>query len=107
MDLVDLVYRITEKFPKSELFGLRMQMRRAVISVPSNTAEGYVRHRRAEYLRFLDIARGSLGELETQSIASQRLGFIKEPEARELFPLIDDVGRLLFRLAESVANSQA
>ena len=68
MYLVDLVYRLTKRFPREELFGLKLQMRKAVVSVPSNVAEGYCRRRPGDYSRFVDIARGSLGELQTQAI---------------------------------------
>ncbi|MFA6494860.1 MAG: four helix bundle protein [Candidatus Paceibacterota bacterium] len=60
------IYRITEHFPKSEIYGLSSQMRRASVSIPSNIAEGYKRKNTAEYLQFLSIANGSAAELETQ-----------------------------------------
>ncbi|MCK6477547.1 MAG: four helix bundle protein [Phycisphaerales bacterium] len=66
MKLAKSIYRITAKMPESERFGLTGQMRRAAISLPSNIAEGYGRQTTADYLRFLRIARGSLGELTTQ-----------------------------------------
>ena len=75
MVLVEDVYRITGEFPDSERFGLAMQLRRAAVSVPSNIAESAARRSRAEYLRFLSIARGSLAEIDTQLEIARRLGF--------------------------------
>ena len=82
--LVMEIYKITNEFPKSETYGLSSQMQRAVISIPSNIAEGYTRKNLKEYIQFLHIAYGSSAELETQLII-----------ARELYP------RLVYTQAES------
>lgn len=73
IELTLLVYRLTEEFPKREIYGLAVQIRRAGVSVPSNIAGGYGRGGRREYIQFLSIAQGSLKELETQAILAQRL----------------------------------
>ena len=73
---VTKVYLITNKFPKSEMFGLTNQIRRCVVSIPSNIAEGCGRSSIKETARFLDIALGSVAELETQLIISQNLGYL-------------------------------
>jgi four helix bundle protein len=78
MGLVEDIYRLSSKFPASEMYGLTSQMRRAAVSVPSNIAEGAARESDKEFLHFLAIARGSLSELETQLQLSKRLGYTQE-----------------------------
>lgn len=77
MDLAQAIYMLTSRFPKSQEYGLAVQMRRASVSVPSNIAEGYGRNATGEYRHHLCIARGSLLELETQVILSQRVGLLR------------------------------
>ena len=74
MALVKQVYQLTGKFPSSEAFGLTAQMRRAAISIPSNLAEGAARAGAKEFAQFLNIAKGSLSELETQILIAKDLG---------------------------------
>ena len=76
MDLVIEIYQETTSFPKDELFGLVIQMKRAAVSIPSNIAEGYGRKTTADFIHFLIIARGSLYELETQLEIAKSLNFI-------------------------------
>ena len=66
MDMAELIYKVTESLPKEERFGLISQMRRSVVSIPSNIAEGATRHSNKEYIQFLYISLGSASELETQ-----------------------------------------
>tara|TARA_R110002050_G_scaffold204327_4_gene339828 strand:- start:29514 stop:29801 length:288 start_codon:yes stop_codon:yes gene_type:complete len=80
IDLVVLIYDLTKMFPDDEKFGLTSQMRRAAVSIPSNISEGAGRSSTKEFIRFLDIATGSLSELETQLIIVNRLGFIEKRE---------------------------
>jgi len=74
-ELAVLIYNITSGFPKSEMYGLTSQMRRAAVSVPSNIVEGCARESQIEYLRFLEIAFGSLRELDYQYSLAKRLGY--------------------------------
>ena len=73
MTLAEMCYRLTKIFPKEEVYGMTSQIRRAAASVPANIAEGYGRESRAEYIRFLRIAQGSLKEVETHLILSERV----------------------------------
>lgn len=75
VELAETVYRVTARFPKSELFALTSQMRRAAVSIPSNIAEGRARNSSREFLHFLSISRGSLAELETQLELAIRLDY--------------------------------
>ena len=81
MSLVILIYKVSEDFPKHEIYGLSSQIRRAAVSIPSNIAEGAGRNGENEFTRFLYIALGSLSEVETQLEISQRLGYINDIES--------------------------
>ncbi len=76
ISLVKKIYKLTEKMPDSEKFGLTTQMRRAAVSIPSNLAEGSARNSDNEFTKFLYYSLGSAAELETQLILSQELGFL-------------------------------
>lgn len=76
IELVTVVYKLTDTFPQQEQFGLVSQMRRSAVSVPSNIAEGAARQSNKEFKQFLFIALGSLAELETQFIISEKLNFL-------------------------------
>ena len=78
IELVEEIYRITANFPKEEIYSLTSQVRRAAISIPSNISEGAARNSRKEFIQFLYVSLGSLSELETQLIISEKLGYIKD-----------------------------
>mgnify|MGYP003513790329 CR=1 FL=1 len=103
IDLVEEVYRLSASLPKDERFGLKSQMQRAAVSIPSNIAEGYGRTHRGDYLRYLSIARGSLLELETQIEVTVRLGFLSPQQVQKASILVEETGRLLFRLIQSLS----
>lgn len=102
IELVKEIYILTNKFPKSELYGIISQMRRAVISIPSNIAEGYTRHHRLEYIQFIRIAFGSGAELETQIIIAKELKFSKNEEFKRSEELSDEVMKMLNGLISSL-----
>ena len=104
--LAVLVYRVTDVFPKVEQFGLTHQMRRAAVSIPSNIAEG---HRRSdkEFGRFLEIARGSLAELETQIEIAIQIDYLKSDNQNELVSRTGSVGRQLSALLRTVSGNLA
>ena len=104
MDLVEACYRLTVAFPREELFGMTAQIRRASVSIPANIAEGYGRDSRGAYGQFLRIAQGSLKELETHIILSQRLGLAPETAATELLAACDSTGRMLRSLIRSIES---
>lgn len=105
MDLVVAVYQVTEQFPQSEAFGLTNQVRRAVVSIPSNIAEGQGRHSPQDFKRFLGIAYGSLQEVETQLILAQRLGYMDNMTEREILDRCAEVARLLNGLRKSLTTN--
>jgi len=106
MDLVTEIYRVTQKFPKEEIFGLISQLRRAAVSVPSNIAEGQGRLTEKEFRQFLGNARGSLAEVETQIIIAKNLGFLDDPDFDNLSTMIAEVGRVLNGLLASVISEK-
>jgi four helix bundle protein len=98
MDFADEVYKLTKLFPKEELYSLTNQIRRAVVSIPSNIAEGKDRHAINEYLHFLSIAKGSLAEVETQLLLAIRFGYITEQQAGNALSLRSEISRMLVAL---------
>jgi four helix bundle protein len=105
MDLVEMVYRQTKGFPKEELYGLTSQLRRAVVSIPSNIAEGQGRAGSTEFSRFLNIAYGSLLEVETQLLIARRLQYVNEAELTNILELVSRVGQLINGLLRSLKGA--
>jgi four helix bundle protein len=105
MDLAVLCYQHTKAFPKSEVFGLTSQIRRAAQSIPANIAEGQGREHTKEFLHSLSIANGSLKELETHIILSQRVGLFPGEESQELLALTLRVGQMLTALRKALQRN--
>lgn len=95
MALVTEIYKVTKSFPRREDYGLTSQLRRCAVSIPSNIAEGYGRNSRNEYIRFLQIASGSLYELQTQLEIAANLGYLKKDEFELLYESTREVERML------------
>ena len=100
-----LIYRLTVDFPKEEVYGLTSQMRRAAISVPSNIVEGCARQSQADYLRFLNIAFGSLRELHYQLDLSKRLNFVDNKDSSKVVNKIIEAEKVLNGLIRSLRGS--
>lgn len=103
--LVDMTYRATRSFPKEELYGLTNQLRRAVVSVPSNIAEGHARQSRAEYKQFIAIARGSLAEVETQLIIANRQGYLTDEDLKNILVLHTEVSKMLMAIFKQLQRT--
>jgi four helix bundle protein len=104
MTLVEGCYSFTKELPRDEIYGLTSQIRRASVSVPANIAEGYGRDSTGSYLNFLKTAQGSLKELETHLILTQRLKLANNEAAARLLALADSLGRMLRSLIRSLQN---
>ena len=102
MDLAVAAYRVTDKLPPSEPFGLTFQSRKAAVSVPSNIAEGHGRGTPKAMSNFVRIASGSTSELETQLLLAERLGFLSSSDVAPVLGTADEVGRLLTGLRRSL-----
>jgi four helix bundle protein len=96
------VYRITNEFPRSEIYGLTSQLRRAAVSIPSNIAEGHSRGQTKDFVRFLSISRGSVAELETQLLIAERLGYTSSANLETIMGMLNEESRMLAGLRRSL-----
>ena len=102
MALAEECYRVTKDFPKEELFGITSQIRRAAASIPANIAEGQGREHTKEFLRHLSVARGSLLELETHVMLSQRIGLLDQAKATPILTQTERISRMLSGLRKAL-----
>ncbi|MFH0985459.1 MAG: four helix bundle protein [Candidatus Omnitrophota bacterium] len=100
--LAELIYQKTECFPKAERYGLVSQMRRAAVSIPSNIAEGYRRRHAKEFQQFLNIALGSIGELETQVVLATRFHYLSLEDQGGLSGELDSLVRTVVSLSKKI-----
>lgn len=103
--LVKTIYSLTSEFPKIEQYNIVDQMRRAVVSIPSNIAEGQRRNYQAEYRRFVGISLGSNAELETLLLLSYDIGYINKDKLADILSMIDEISRMLYSLMKSLATN--
>src|SRR3990167_4237956 len=106
IQLVTQVYRMTRTLPKEELYGLLAQIRRSAVSIPSNIAEGYGRNSTNDYLRFLQIAMGSLYELQTQLEICLNLEYLSKEEFESIDEQSREIERMLSSLIKKVEASK-
>ncbi|MBQ9637718.1 MAG: four helix bundle protein [Prevotella sp.] len=99
------VYRVTRHYPDDEHYGVVSQFRRAAVSIGANIAEGYKKLGKADKLRFLNIAEGSLSECENYIVLSRDLEYLKEEEYSYLHNLAEEVGRLLTAYSKGIINN--
>ena len=104
MELAEKIYRLTKDFPPQEQYGMTSQMRRAAVSIPANIAEGWGRSGSKEFQRFLDIALGSLRELETHLILCQRIALCTEQQAKPLQETMTILGKQIVTLKRKLGK---
>lgn len=105
ISLIKEIYLITKSFPKEELFGITSQMRRAALSIPLNIAEGAARTSKKEFVRFLDIAIGSIAELDTLFIVSFDLELLSDEEFHLFNEKLDLIGKLVYGLKRNLLSA--
>lgn len=105
-DLTKKIYLLTDKFPKSEVYGLTSQMRRCAVSIPSNIAEGYTRGYLQEYIQFLKTSFASGAELETQLLLGRELGLVSSEDFDDANSLLVEVMKMLNKLISKLIQSK-
>ena len=106
IEIADKTYTITDGFPKSELYSLSGQMRKACVSIPSNIAEGFARFHSREYKQFLYIALGSCAELDTQFVIAGRRGYLTKEKLEEIAETLNHESRMLTSLINKLYEKQ-
>ncbi len=105
IDVVNSIYNVTKKFPKDEVFGLVIQMRRSAVSIPSNIAEGFARQYNREYKQFLYVALGSCSELETQVTVGAEQGYYTAEVKDRLLEQLDHESRMIMNMTKAVSKA--
>lgn len=104
VNFVTTIYKVTNRFPSEEKFGLTNQIRRSGVSVPSNIAEGAARNSKNDFIRFLRISQGSNAELQTQLTIAKNLDFVKDREFEELMEKSTDISKMISGLIRSLQS---
>ena len=102
IDLTVDIYKLTETFPRTEVYGLTSQMRRAAVSIPSNIAEGAARQTKKEFINYLHMAQGSLSELDTQLVIANKLVYFSEKVFVEIDSRLETISKMLTGLIKSL-----
>jgi len=102
LELTTMIYNLTEHFPPKEKFGLIPQLNRCAVSVPSNIAEGEGRGSKKEFSHFLNIATGSLFELDAQLIIARNVAYLKNDKLEELIVYIESIVKMIYSLKKSL-----
>ena len=102
IDLTVDIYRLTESFPKTEVYGLTSQMRRAAVSIPSNIGEGAGRQIKKEFINYLHMGQGSLSELDTQLVIATRIEYLPADTYKEMENKIETISKMLTGLIKSL-----
>jgi four helix bundle protein len=106
MGLVVECYRLSDLFPKTEMYGLASQLRRAAVSIPANIAEGHGREHLGDYLHHLSFANGSLMEVETHLLLAEKLSFLESKQVNQVLVASAEVDRILAGLIRSLKNKR-
>jgi len=106
MELVTLVYSLIKLFPKDEQYALASQVKRSAVSIPSNIAEGFGRRHKQDYIRFLEIARSSLYELQTQLEIARNVNFIKDQDLNQVFVMCHELEKMLNSFIKTIDSSK-
>jgi four helix bundle protein len=104
IDFVTQVYKVTEKFPRVETYGLISQIRRAAISIPTNISEGHSRRNLKEYIQFLYISKGSVSELKTLPTISLNLDYLSKRDWKNLDSILVEIDKMLMGLVSRLRN---
>lgn len=104
MELAQMIHVLVKRLPREELYVLSDQMRRAAVSIPSNIAEGFYRNSTRDYIRFLSIAKGSLGEIETQLFLCESFEYLTKEQIMPVLKKCDETGRMLTVLIKNLQS---
>ncbi len=106
LDLCEEVYEMSKKFPDEEKYGLKSQIRRAAVSIPSNIAEGAGRNSNKEFAQFLSIANGSSYEVQTQIMLARKFNYVNEVETKRVLENLDEIQKMNFGLQSHLRKTQ-
>ncbi len=107
MELTKTIYILTDQFPKSEIYGLTSQIRRATFSIPANIAEEQARHTTQQFLRFLGISKGSIAEVETLSILAESLNYMSESDLNIILAACSEINKMFYGLSKALTVTPA